>query len=279
MKGSGPLYDELHELLSTRAAPTSVHRSLASLAAVLRERGAGHQLLVTTGYDLALEQALLDAGEEFDVVSYLASGRDGGKFCHFGPDGTARVDRRAEPLRHRARSRAAGRSILKLHGSVDPGPERAWESFVVTEDDYLDYLPEGDLASAIPVALAAHLRRSHFLFLGYAMQDWNLRLVLNRFWGDAAAQLPLLGGRARDAVARAGALAPARRRRAQPRRSRSSWTRSSAGSAPMSRQHGDRRGRSDLEPVQGPRRLRGHRARRAPLLRPRTRHGQRSRRT
>jgi hypothetical protein len=55
----------------------------------------------------------------------------------------------------------------------------------VTEDDYLDYLPEGDLASAIPVALAAHLRRSHFLFLGYAMQDWNLRLVLNRFWGGA----------------------------------------------------------------------------------------------
>ena len=29
---------------------------------------------MTTSYDLMLEQALLDAGEEFDVVSYLASG-------------------------------------------------------------------------------------------------------------------------------------------------------------------------------------------------------------
>ena len=182
MKGSGPLYDELHELLSTRAAPTSVHRSLAALASILRERGAGHQLLVTTGYDLALEQAFLDAGEEFDVVSYLASGRDGGKFCHFSPDGTVRVV--AVPNRY-ARELDLGRRavILKLHGSVDPGPERAWESFVVTEDDYLDYLPERDVASAIPVALAARLRRSHFLFLGYAMQDWNLRLVLNRVWG------------------------------------------------------------------------------------------------
>ena len=57
------------------------------------------------------------------------------------------------------------------------------ESFVVTEDDYIDYLAYGDVGSAVPVALAAKLRRSHFLFLGYGMRDWNLRLVLGRIWG------------------------------------------------------------------------------------------------
>ena len=31
---------------------------------------------------------------------------------------------------------------------------------------------------------AAKLRRSHFLFLGYTMADWNLRLLLYRLWGD-----------------------------------------------------------------------------------------------
>jgi DNA-binding SARP family transcriptional activator len=109
---------------------------------------------------------------------------DGGKFCHFSPDGAARVV--DVPNRYATELDLGRRTvILKLHGSVDPTPERAWESFVVTEDDYLDYLPESDLAAAIPVALAAHLRRSHFLFLGYAMQDWNLRLVLNRVWGGA----------------------------------------------------------------------------------------------
>ena len=36
----------------------------------------------------------------------------------------------------------------------------------------------------MPVGLAATLRRSHFLFLGYTMADWNLRVVLNRLWGD-----------------------------------------------------------------------------------------------
>ncbi len=36
----------------------------------------------------------------------------------------------------------------------------------------------------MPVALAARLRRSHFLFLGYEMVDWNLRLVMHRVWGN-----------------------------------------------------------------------------------------------
>jgi hypothetical protein len=73
--------------------------------------------------------------------------------------------------------------ILKLHGGIDATPGRAVESFVVTEDDYIDYLAHGDIGSAVPVALAAKLRRSHFLFLGYGMRDWNLRLVLGRIWG------------------------------------------------------------------------------------------------
>lgn len=179
MKGSGPLYDELHDLLAERAMPTSIHRFFAALPAVLREHDAPQQLIVTASCDLALEQAFLDAGEPFEVVSYLASGRDRGKFCHFAPDGTGRVV--DIPNRYAAELDLERRTvILKLHGSVDPGPERAWESFVVTEDDYIDYLPESDLASAIPVGLVARLRRSHFLYLGYGLRDWNLRLVLHR---------------------------------------------------------------------------------------------------
>jgi hypothetical protein len=54
---------------------------------------------------------------------------------------------------------------------------------VVTEDDYIDYLAQNEIGTAVPVALAAMLRRSHFLFLGYSMRDWNLRLVLGRIWG------------------------------------------------------------------------------------------------
>jgi len=178
-KGPGRLYDELHALLETGAAPTPVHRFFASLAGVLRERGLPHQLLVTTSYDLALEQALLDAGEEFDVVFYVASGRDRGRFCHREPDGTTHL---IELPNMYATELSLERRpvVLKLHGGLDGQPTRERESFVVTEDDYIGYLAHSDVGAAIPVALAAKLRRSHFLFLGYGVREWSLRLVLDR---------------------------------------------------------------------------------------------------
>jgi DNA-binding SARP family transcriptional activator len=182
MKGSGPLYDELHALLDVDAAPTAVHRFFAALPPFLRERGAPHQLIVTTSYDVALERAFADAGEEFDVVAYLASGRHRGKFCHLAPDAPPRlIDL---PNTYIDLSLERRTVILKVHGQVDRSADREWESFVVTEDDYIDYLAHADVASVVPVGLAAKLRRSHFLFLGYTMADWNLRVILNRLWGD-----------------------------------------------------------------------------------------------
>jgi DNA-binding SARP family transcriptional activator len=183
MKGSGPLYDELHALLDADVTPTPIHRFFASLPPALRERGVPHQLLVTTSYDLALETAFLEAGEEFDVVSYVAAGPARGRFCHISPDGTGRMidlpNTYATELSLEQRT-----VILKLHGQVDRAADREWESFVVTEDDYIDYLARSDVAGAVPVGLAAKLRRSHFLFLGYTMADWNLRVILNRLWSD-----------------------------------------------------------------------------------------------
>jgi hypothetical protein len=138
---------------------------------------------VTTSYDLALEQALLDAGEEFDVVSYIASGRDRGRFVHRDPSGRATVI--DVPNTYASELSLDRRTvILKLHGGIDPRSEEA--SFVITEDDYIAYLARGDVAGAIPVGLAAKLRRSHFLFLGFGIREWSLRLVLDRMCAGAS---------------------------------------------------------------------------------------------
>ncbi len=183
MKGSGPLYDELHELLDPDLPPTSIHRFLATLPPLLRERGLPHQLLVTTSYDTALERAFEEAGETFEIVSYLAAGRNRGRFCHIAADGTGSLIE--EPNTYATElSLERNTIILKLHGQIERTATREWESFVVTEDDYIDYLSRTDVSGAVPVVLAAKLRRSHFLFLGYTMADWNLRVILHRLWGD-----------------------------------------------------------------------------------------------
>ncbi|MEO8290530.1 MAG: protein kinase [Gaiellaceae bacterium] len=183
MQGPGPLYDALHGIFDSDFEPTAIHRFLAETPPLLRAHGAPFPLIVTTNYDEALELAFLEAGEEFDVVSYIALGDDRGKFLHRSPDGAAAVvDRPNEYVEQLSLARRP--VILKVHGQVDRLPDRSWESFVVTEDDHLDYLLRGDVATQIPVALSAKLRRSHFLFLGCALRDWDFRVVLHRIWGD-----------------------------------------------------------------------------------------------
>lgn len=180
-RGVGPLYDELHALFDADFEPGPAHELLARVPAYLRERAAPQLLVVTTSYDVALERAFLDAGEEFDVVSYIASGTDRGKFSHLPPGGEARVI--DVPNAYAELAPDVRTVIVKIHGQVDRQAEREWESFVVSEDDYIDYLANADIASLIPVTLAARLRRSHFLFLGYAPHEWPFRVFLRRVWG------------------------------------------------------------------------------------------------
>ena len=180
-QGIGPLYDELHALLDRDLEPGPVHQLLAGIADLLGAQNQPRQLIVTTNFDTALERALEERGADTDVVSYLALGGYGGKFVHVRPDGAATVI--DLPNAYTALSLEERTIILKIHGQVDRGPAREWESFVVAEDDHIDYLAGADIASVVPVTLAAKLRRSHFLFLGYPLEDWSLRVFLHRVWG------------------------------------------------------------------------------------------------
>ena len=167
--GSGPLYDKLHELLA------SLPRRLG-----LADRRR-FQLIMTTNYDDALERAFRAAGEAFDLVWYVAETEDRGKFLHLPPDGEPRLI--ARPNEYDELSLEERTVILKIHGAIDRlRPER--DSFVITEDHYIDYLTRTDVSTLMPVTLGAKLRHSHFLFLGYSMRDWNLRVMLHRIWAE-----------------------------------------------------------------------------------------------
>ena len=116
-----------------------------------------------------------------DVVSFVAIGPNRGKFVHRSPDGVETVV--AVPNSY-AELSAERPVILKVHGGVDPRPDRDRESFVVSEDDYIGYLAQSDLANVVPVTLAAKLRRSHLLFISYPVVEWSLRVFLHRVFGD-----------------------------------------------------------------------------------------------
>ena len=73
--------------------------------------------------------------------------------------------------------------IYKMHGTVDRHkPDR--DQYVITEDDYVDFLVRMTKNKAIPAIFAESFQTSHFLFLGYSLRDWNLRVILNRIQTD-----------------------------------------------------------------------------------------------
>jgi SIR2-like protein len=182
MQGSGPLYEELHQLFDADYPPTSLHTFLAEFPGLQRERGMVHyQPIVTTNYDDALERAFHDAGEPYDVVTYVAEGDHRGKFLHWPHEEEPRLIDKPNEYTDLALSERT--VILKMHGAIDRG-DADRDSYVITEDHYIDYLTRTDISNLVPVLLAAKLRKSHFLFLGYSMRDWNLRVILHRIWGE-----------------------------------------------------------------------------------------------
>jgi hypothetical protein len=162
-----------------------VHRWLASLPSLVRGRSSDERkffpLIVTTNYDVAWERAFKDSGEEYDLVSYIADGPERGRFLHTGPDGVPRVIVQPIDTELRFDERPV---IAKIRGTVNRN-KRDSDSFVITEDDYIDYLSDDDIVQLIPADIAERLRQTHFLFLGCSVKDWSLRLVMNRLFGDA----------------------------------------------------------------------------------------------
>jgi hypothetical protein len=184
--GNSVLYDELHDIFDWDYRPTEMHRTLAKLPAfVEREKRPEYPLIITTNYDDALERALTDAGVEFDLLTYIAAGRDQGKFRHRDPDGTTRVI--MVPNKYNAVSLAERTLVAKIHGAVQRrAADQDSDSYVVTEDDYIDCLTRTDIVELLPSTVVDRMRHCHYLFLGYSLQDWNLRAMLHRIRRDQA---------------------------------------------------------------------------------------------
>src|SRR5439155_22856216 len=153
--------DTMQSVVKSDVRPTPLHRFRAGLPSLLRERQAPQPLLVTTGYELALGRALEERDEAYDTVCYLAAGATRGSFCHIEPSGAATVIERPNAYT-RELDLDARTVLLHLQGRIDRTTDRAWESFAVTEDDFINY---GDVGRRLPVGLAARLRRTHLLLL------------------------------------------------------------------------------------------------------------------
>jgi hypothetical protein len=181
MEGGGALYMRLRDVFVSDYGPTDLHRFLAQLPQKL-EQSFGrprYQLVITTNYDDALEQAYRHAKQPFDLFTYIAWGKNLGKFQFTPAKGRPKlIDRPGTWVTPILEERPA---ILKIHGAIDRQTSDG-DSYVITEDHYIDFLLRTDVEDLIPASILPALQRTHFLFLGYSLADWNLRVILQRIW-------------------------------------------------------------------------------------------------
>jgi hypothetical protein len=187
--GRPDLVRRLHQILGGEPQLCPVHRFLAQLPGKLKELKLPprYQMIVTTNYDAALERAFDDENEPYDLAVFMSSGPDRGRFVHFP------FDRDPEPIsvpNHYGKfpiddyGELERTVIVKIHGGLtsEAAGYVAKDNFVVTEDQYIDYLSSSPVESLVPVQILAKLTESHCLFLGYSMRDWSLRVFLQRIW-------------------------------------------------------------------------------------------------
>lgn len=146
----------------------TLHRFLATIA--------DNMMVVTTNYDTLLERAFIEAGKPYDLVVYPADNEDYANAIFWWRHGSNNPEL-LKPQDIDIDDLGKTNVIYKMHGSVREEVDK-WDSFVITEEDYIDFLSR--MESAVPSAFSAYFSSRSFLFLGYGLKDWNLRLLLRK---------------------------------------------------------------------------------------------------
>jgi len=166
--GRSLLHKELRKIFQRAYAPLPIHGLLASAQKPL--------LVVTTNYDSLIEQAFASANKPYDLVIHTTDSQIGERIYHraHGEITLNKVVPRKLLIDLGTRS-----VVYKIHGSCDAA-DPTKDQYVITEDDYIDFLSRMVKNTAIPAFCAEPFQCWPFLFIGYRLGDWNMRVVLNR---------------------------------------------------------------------------------------------------
>lgn len=172
LAGRAPLYNDLHKVFSRNYEPTGLHHFLAGISVPL--------LIVTTNYDDLIERAYQLSNQPFHLIIHTVEQTSGDTILWQRHDQSKPVEISPRDLDIELDNVTV---IYKMRGSVshsDPWQEH----YVITEDDYADFVSRMSRGRAIPAIFAEPFQTRHFLFIGYTLGDWSSRIFLNRFEKD-----------------------------------------------------------------------------------------------
>ncbi|MBC7909362.1 MAG: SIR2 family protein [Pyrinomonadaceae bacterium] len=163
------LRERLKEVFDKDFEPCPIHNYLAEASRNTP------LLIVTTNYDDLTERAFNKLGLPFDLVIHPTDRKDVEASVLWWKHGAEKPEV-VEPNQLIVDLKTTS-VIYKMHGTVDRTAQK-WDSYVITEEDYVDFLSRMTGQTAVPAQFMRYFRSRYFLFLGYGLRDWNLRVVL-----------------------------------------------------------------------------------------------------
>jgi len=166
--GRSRLRQCLRDIYGRDYAIPALHTHLAAMPAPL--------LLVTTNYDDLIERAFHKLGRPFHLV-VNPTDRDDliGSVLWWPPN--AREPQAVSPNRLYIDDLESTTVIYKMYGSVNR-QSADYDSYVITEDDHVDFLYRMTGQMAVPAQFFRHFRIHPFLFIGFGLNDWMFRALL-----------------------------------------------------------------------------------------------------
>ena len=184
------LWRNLSSVISMKDTPTATHKLLAAVARHhLAQRRALDYLIITTNYDCLMEKALddldvpyvvlltrksdqkvvvrfLEKIPDFEWLNDLNRGEAGGNFAN------GFVLQKYGDLRNVV-------VIYKIHGCLYPKLKREEaDGVIISDNDYVSYIKHmGKGSNVIPSHVNTLMNNKPFLFLGYSLNDWNIRSI------------------------------------------------------------------------------------------------------
>lgn len=154
----------LRRAFNVNCQPGMLHRLLATTEQPL--------LIVTTNYDDMMERAFTLKSRSYHLV--VDRGKKGVVWVRRS-DGKA-GDVNANKLTQELKEFDCP-IVYKLHGCLDRDNSDN-DHFLITEQDYVDFLGRSTLL--VPQYLWNRMEEKNFLFLGYSLVDWNVRVLLRK---------------------------------------------------------------------------------------------------
>jgi hypothetical protein len=202
------LWQRLRDIFSNaKRAATPTHELLADAArASLEDTKSVSFLIITTNYDCLMEQAL-DVREVPYVVLTTVRGTSRVEVAaRFSRHVVGEADLPQLIEDHRGMSpknftlSIPGQPrvvvLYKIHGCLSPLVTENEDAVVISDTDYVNYISQMSSSDgAVPAQVTSLLSRKRLLFLGYSLNDWNVRSIfqtVRRHRGER------LGNRRRD---------------------------------------------------------------------------------